>query len=133
MSENPIHCLLLKGYECSLSNCILTYKLPRKDFFQGIWQIAIGNVSYTLKDVLSEFVVIKSNFVTDIGYNKNNEIEPFQSQLAFCLFKGNGNEKKILNIDKNWFLINAISDTLIITLIFDTKNEATLKKKLMCL
>lgn len=130
MCENPIHSFLLSKQLTKISECKLLLKLPRKDFFQGVWQIAISNISYTLHESINKFALIKSNFVIDTKFNANNEIEPFEPQLAFCLLKGNINDKKTINFEKTWFVINAISDTLQIKMELINQNDIIMAKKL---
>jgi len=112
MSNAPIKTLLLKG---NLKNNFISAKLyPVTEFTQGRWNFCVSQMIYYLKEdlVKDKICGISTNLIKGQVFNTSNEIETVFQTLNIFLIQGKKNQKKLINFDKTWSLINNFSEDL---------------------
>jgi hypothetical protein len=112
MSEAPITTLTLKG---KLKDPISIKLFPFNEFQQGRWNICVSQlIFHVTNDVrqMKEICGLSCNFVKTKQYSTNNELETIFQNLHLFILQGTKNEKKIVNFEKKWSLINNISEEL---------------------
>jgi hypothetical protein len=118
MSSAPIKSFVLKG---NINDGIKIKLYPFSEFQQGRWNISISQLIFHLTNevkieekVISvkEICGLSCNFIKATQYSKNNEIETIFQNLNIFILQGLKNEKKIVNFEKKWSLINNLSEEL---------------------
>jgi hypothetical protein len=120
MSDQPINTFTLRGK----LNGLCSIKLyPYNEFQQGRWNICVSQLIYHIKnDVkINDKIVLNykeicgcsCNFVKTKQYSvKTNELETVFQNLNLFLIQGPKNEKRIINFERKWSLINNLSEEL---------------------
>jgi hypothetical protein len=119
MSDSSIKTLTLKG---NLKDNYISVRLyPINDFSQGRWNMCVTQLIYHLKnDVeiknvtqsVKEICGVSSNFVKGTKFNSSNELETIYQNLNLFLLQGLKNDKRQVNFDKTWSLINNFSEEI---------------------
>ena len=118
MSDAPINTLTLKG---KLVGGVKIKLYPFCDFQQGRWNICISQLIYHITNEvrindrvqqIKEICGIKCNFVNSKEYSSNNEVETVFQNLNIFILQGVKNDKKVVNFEKKWTLINNLSEEL---------------------
>lgn len=123
------HSVLLSGK--LLNENSLRLKLPFDDIKSNLWQITLNEISVHILAELNVLIGISSNFVSDICYNRNNQIVNSNPILWQCPIKGNRFFKTTFRLDKSWFYINNVHDEL--ELKFNVLENGEVSKKFVAL
>lgn len=133
MDYGPIKSLTVFG---NLNpNGILEVKIPFEELRNGQWQLCIADFSYEALEKLNHICCITSNFITDVKYNlTSTALETYFPSLTIVSLKGVATTKSVTHLEKNWFWINNMSDTL--KLFFEevtsNKNQNQKRLKVQC-
>jgi hypothetical protein len=118
MSNAPIKTLFLKG---NLKDGIKIKLYPFSEFQQGRWNFSISQLIFNLKNEVNingkvqsvkEICGLLCNFIKGTQYSVKNEIETIYQNLYMFILQGLKSEKKLINFEKKWSLINNLSEEL---------------------
>ena len=117
----PIKSVLLKG---SINDYIVYKLCPITEFSEGVWQLSIFSIAYSVPAILNEIndiFSISCNLVKGQKYSILNEVENYQLPLTTFILQNKPSKvtRNIVYFEKQWFHINALSNELKISL----KNE----------
>jgi hypothetical protein len=106
----PIKTLLLSG---NLKNNISLKLYPVSDFNQGRWNMCVTQLIYHIKqDAVDEICGISTNLIKGTKFTAENEIQTIFQPLNLFLIQGKKNQKKTINFEKIWSLVNNFSEEL---------------------
>jgi hypothetical protein len=110
--SNPIKIVLLTG---NVKSDSLFVKLhPISEYMHGRWNLCISQMIYHLKEItqVDQICGISTNFVKGTKYTESNEIETIFQPLNIFILQGKNNQKKTIQFEKTWSLINNFSEDL---------------------
>ena len=132
MSDSSIKTLTLKG---NLKNNSISASLyPISDFSQGRWNICISQLIYHLRNEVKiddvtqsvkEICGVSTNLVKTTKVNSSNQLETVYQNLNLFLVQGQKNEKRQVNFDKTWSLVNNFSEEIKLYISELTENSQT--------
>jgi hypothetical protein len=70
--------------------------------------VQFKNVAQSVKEICS----VSSNFVKGTKFNSSNELETIYQNLNLFILQGLKNDKRQVNFDKTWSLINNFSEEI---------------------
>ena len=114
----PIKSVILQGTLNHQNQNEIVYRLcPINEFSEGVWHISVSTLSYVIKPIATEIRDIFSlscNFVKGQKLSNSNVIENYELPLSMFLCKNVQGKftKSIINFEKQWFHINALSNEL---------------------
>jgi predicted transposase YbfD/YdcC len=118
MSDAPIKTLYLKG---TLTEGIKIKLYPFSEFQQGRWNICISQMIFHLTNEvrikekiipIKDICAVSCNFIKVTQYSEANELQTVFQNLNIFLLQGTKNDKKLINFEKKWSLINNSSEEL---------------------
>jgi hypothetical protein len=119
MSLGDIKTFILKGNK---TKQFLSCKFhPLSDFSVGRWNICISQLIYHIKSdividediqTIKEVCGVSLNLVKGSQFNAANEVQTVFQNLNIFILQGKKNDKKQVNFDKTWSLINNFSDEI---------------------
>ena len=112
MSNGPIKTFYLKGN--LRNNVISTTLYPISEYSQGRWNFCVSQMIYHIKqdNIQDEICGLSTNFIKSTKFTSNNQIETIYQILNVFLIQGKLNQKKVINFEKTWSLINNFSEEL---------------------
>lgn len=110
------------------NNGILTLKIPFDEIKNGQWQMCIIDIGSETLEKVNSIALIRSNFIRDIQYNDVACLETYYPTLTIYHLKGEINSKRVVHLEKNWFWINNLSDTLKLYFEYSDTNKQRNKK-----
>ena len=120
--------VILKGTINTEVRKDIVYRLcPINEFSDGIWNLSIVSLSYSVKPLTIEIrdvFSVSCNFVKGQKLSSSHEIETYEQPLSMFMLKNvlSKSSKNIIYFEKQWFHINTLSNELKFTL----KNEDNL-------
>ena len=108
----PIKSVILKG---TLKQGLVYRLYPNTEFSDGIWNLTISSLSYSLNvNNVNDIFSISCNFIKDHKISHLNEVQNYQQPLGVFHLKSieNDSTKKVIYFDKQWCQINALSNEL---------------------
>lgn len=108
--EGPLRSFLLNGNLRNTGQLLL--HIPHNDIKQGLWQISVKHIAFKANEIINTAVLINCNFVTDIRFAANNEIERYNATLMLYQLKAIKNEIKVNQYNDIWFTANSINDII---------------------
>jgi RNA recognition motif-containing protein len=118
MSDSAIKTLLLKG---NLQSPCSIKLYPLSEYQQGRWNICIAQLIYDIKNNVEiegrvipakEICSLTTNFVKSIQYSSTNQLTTVFQSLKVFILQGSKNDKRIVNFEKTWSLINNFNEEL---------------------
>ena len=115
---SPIKSVLLKG---SIKDFIVYKLCPITEFSEGVWQLSLFSIAYTVPPIVNEFndfYSISCNLVKGQKYSISNEVENYELPLSTFILRNKPTKltRNIVYFEKQWFHINALSNELKISL-----------------
>ena len=108
--DGPLHSILVKGN--LLHSGKVSLRLPYASIRNGLWQISLKSIAYKSSTVINICARIESNFVTDVQFSKDGQIETFNPTLILYNLKALANDLKTYQFVETWFIINCPNDIL---------------------
>ena len=111
--ERKCKSFIVKG---NLKTKKVSYKFLPNELTQGLWQIRIQNLSYSINaaESIKDICFITCNLVTSLQYSDINEITNYEQPFAMIMFDPKV-KRKCVNFDQNWLNINVYSDELVLS------------------
>jgi hypothetical protein len=116
---SDVKTIIVKG---TITNPFLSAKLvPANDISKGRWNICVSRLIYHLKNdvfiddkkvLAQEVCSLSTNLVKGSKFTSQNEVATVFQELNMFILQGKKNDKKMINFDSKWSLINNISDEL---------------------
>ena len=125
---HPVKSVILKGGLNTEVKKDIVYRLcPINEFSDGIWNLSLLSLSYSIKPLtieIKDVFSVSCNFVKGQKLSLTHQVETYEEPLSMFLFKNvqNKTSKNIIYFEKQWFHMNTLSNDLKFTL----KNEDNL-------
>jgi hypothetical protein len=111
MSDIPIRSFTLK--QQLQTSSVLRYQLVQSETKSGLWQICIKDIAIIFYSDVNLIAYIESNLVKDLKYNNaSGGLQSYHPKICSFALKGKVNEKKLIQLEKNWFQVNAPNSDL---------------------
>jgi hypothetical protein len=124
MSDIPLRTFSLKANIPNSS--ILKTQFVQSETKSGLWQICIKDIAIIFKADINIISAIQCNLVKDLKFkNETGGLESYNPTIGVFPLKGKLNEKKLIQFEKCWFLINAPNSELKLY-VTDLESEASL-------
>jgi hypothetical protein len=102
MNKHSIKTLSLSG---TLTNGSLKFNFVKNELKEGIWQLSLRELGYTVKaNSVSLLVQVSCNLIKDLR-EKNYVVENYLPIIGSAKLEGKRNEKKIEYFEPIWFQI----------------------------